>query len=77
MGQMKVRALQVCFIGGSLRKVGDEFMVEEDHKLRTKKRPPVLELVDQPKPEPEPPPQPANPSGKRRALKFENTPDED
>lgn len=69
MGQMKVRALQVCFSGGSLRKVGDEFMVDEGTKLRTKKMPPVLELVDQP----EPPPQPANPSGKKRALKFENT----
>ena len=46
---MKVRALQVCFVGGSLRKVGDEFMVSSDQKLRTKKRPPVLEYVDVPK----------------------------
>ena len=49
MGQKKVRALQVCFIGGSLRKVGDEFMVPSEAKLRTKNRPPVLEFVDVPK----------------------------
>lgn len=72
MGQMKVRALQVCFIGGSLRKVGDEFVVSEDTKLRTKKLPPVLELVNPP----DPPPQAANPSGKKRALKFENIPED-
>ena len=69
MGQMKVRALQVSFIGGSLRKVGDEFMVDEGHPLRSKKRPPVLELVNPP----DPPPQAANPSGRKRTLKFENT----
>ncbi len=74
MGQMKVRALQVTFQGGSLRKVGDEFMVDEDTKMRSKKRPPVLELVELP--EPEPPPQPEHPSGKKRTLKFENTADD-
>ena len=68
---MKVRALQVCFIGGSLRKVGDEFLVDSATQLRTKKRPPVLELVDQP--DPAPAPAAANPSGMKRKLKFENT----
>ena len=50
MGQMKVRALQECFVGGSRRQIGDEFMVAEGQKLRTKKLPPVMELVDPPKP---------------------------
>ena len=45
MGQVKVRALQICFVGGSKRNIGDEFMVAEGTKLRTKKLPPVMELV--------------------------------
>ncbi len=52
MGQMLVRALQKCFVGGCLRKVGQEFMVPDTQVLRTKKKPPVMERVDA---EPEPP----------------------
>lgn len=47
MGQIQVRALQKCFVCGSLRKVGDVFNVPVGTVLRTKKRPPVMELVDE------------------------------
>ncbi len=51
MTQKRVRALQVCFIGGSLRKVGDEFLVPDDQPLRTKKLPPVMEIVEDDEPQ--------------------------
>ena len=44
----KVRALKDCFVGNSLRKIGGpEFYVDDDQPLRTKKLPPVLQLVDE------------------------------
>ncbi len=43
----KVRALQVCFVLGSRRKVGDEFNVPNDTVLKTKEMAPVMELVDE------------------------------
>ena len=42
---MQVRALQVCFVMGSLRKIGDEFHVADDAVLQTKDKPPVMERV--------------------------------
>ena len=42
----KVRALQVCFVLGSRRKVGDEFNVPNKTALQTKGMAPVMELVD-------------------------------
>ena len=44
---IRVRAVQKCFVLGGLRKVGDIFMVPDDQVLRTKKMPPVMELVDE------------------------------
>ena len=76
MGQIKVRACQVCFVGGSLRKIGDEFMVPEDQPLRTGKMPPVMERVDG---DDEPKPKPAKKSGrfKKKAAAEAPPPDED
>ena len=44
---MKVRALKVCFVLGSRRKVGDEFNVPNKTVLKTKGLAPVMELVDE------------------------------
>ena len=43
---IKVRALQVCFVLGSRRKVGAVFNVPNDTILEPDGRPPVMELVD-------------------------------
>ena len=42
----QVRAVQECFIGGSLRKIGAVFYVADDQGLRTRDMPPVMELVE-------------------------------
>ena len=77
MGMIEVRALQVCFVGGARRKVGDIFRVPEGTALRSKKRPPVLELVNPP-PEtseaPEPAPAPKKAMPKKAAVKKKAVP---
>ena len=44
---MRVRALQKCFVGNSLRKVGDVFDVPENQALRTGEMAPVMERVEE------------------------------
>ena len=43
----QVRALQECFVEGGRRKVGAVFNVPNDQPLRTGRRPPVMELIDE------------------------------
>ena len=70
MGMKQVRALQKCFVGGCLRKVGEVFLVPDKLKLQTGKRPPVMELVDDEGTEAAPR------RGRRRAAKTEASDDD-